>query len=444
MSIERDIWLILIYSLTIWGLVWGLLNTRRIIEAPFLYSVGMSIILCPQLYVAVNHYWRVPQQAFRVFCIMVVFCTIALFWGYFRGNKSASLNIKPPKYRWIIDDNRLFKLGFAIAALGTFGAFQVRSLGEIEGLWRGWPVYWYTLSRLTLPGISLILISYFHSKKTYRLLIALAFSFFPFLAISESGRRSMTLTLPFIYLLPFLIYKPKFKIPRPVVIGSLLAALIVVYAFPYWRGEFREGRYLSVIRERPLTEIVTNMFSGEREKTLEIIDGMILTGAHYELNRYGFGVDRVYNSLIHRYVPGGLLGYDFKESLMIGSGISRDWVTSVYDIPVAFYTAKTAFSELFGEFSFFGAIAFFYVGFLFGRAYASVIYYFDGRAIIFLAFFITLPAALPYGSLLNNLVTQLPNIIIMLTAFRWCLIKYPSLSREKLKSYPEAKTLYVD
>ena len=436
MLIERDIWSIIIYGLTAYGLAWGISNTRRLIEAPFLYSVGMAIILCPQLFVATNHYWRVPQQAFRVFCIMVVLCTVALFWGYSRGKKSSSLNQKPPKYRWIIDDNRLFKLGFAIAALGTFGAVQVRSLGEIEGLWRGWPVYWYTLSRLTLPGISLILISYFQSKKLYRLLIALAFSFFPLSAITASGRRSMTFTLPFIYLLPFLIYKPKFKIPRTVVIGSLLASLIVVYAFPYWRGEFREGRYLSIIRERPVAEIVTNMFSGERDKTLEIIDGMIVTGAHYELNRYGFGIDRVYNSLIHRYVPGGLLGHDFKASLMIGTGISRDWVSSVYGIPVAFYTAKTAFSELFGEFSFFGCIAVFYVGYVFGRAYGAVRNYFDGRAIIFLAFFITLPAGLPYGSLLSSLVTQLPNILIMLAAFKWCLVKEPL---NVYQSYPDVE-----
>ncbi len=424
MPIERDIWLIIIYLLTIGGLAWGLYNTRRIIKAPFLYAVGMALIICPQFYVATYNPWRVPDQAFRIFSIMVVLCTIALYWGHSKAGRAIiRQSYSPPSYRWAIDDNRLFCLGLFISLIGTFGAVQLRSLGEIEGLWRGWPVYWHTLSTLVLPGISLLLISYFQSKKLYRLVLALCFSFFPFQAIVVLGRRSATFTLPFIYLFPLLLYKPKLRIPRWAVAGSLVLALIVVYAFPYWRGEFKEGRYLDVIRERPASEIVSDMFSGEQDNTLEVVDAMILTGAYYETNRYGFGIDRVYNSLVHRYVPGELIGRELKASLFLGEGVSKDWVSEVYGIPVAFYTAKTAFSEVFGEFSFFGCILFFYTGYFFCRAHHAATYYFDGRAIIFLCFFITFPAGLSYGSMLNYMVTQLPSILIMLFAFKWCLYK---------------------
>lgn len=424
MSIEREFWLILIYILTAGGLAWGLQSTKRIVEAPFLYAVGMLLIICPQFYVATYNVWRVPEQAFRVFSIMTVLCTIALYWGYVSGGKAIKRKqYSPPNYRWIIDDNRLFNLGLFIGILGTFGSIQVRSFGEIEGLWRGWPVYWYTLSKLALPGISLILISYFQSGKLYRLICALSLSFFPLQAIVVYGRRTMSFVLPFTYLLPMLIYKPKLRIPRWAIAGALVLSFVIVYALPYWRGEFKQGQYFDIIRERPIPEIVNDIFSGEQDKTLEVIDGMIVAGAYFETNNYGFGIDRVYNSVIHRYVPGGLIGRALKDSLFIGAGTSRDWVGDIYGIPVSFYTAKTAFSEVFGEFSFFGCILFFYVGYFFRRTHHAATHYFDGRAIIFLCFFITFPAGLPYGSMLTFLVGQLPNIMIMVIAFKWCLVK---------------------
>lgn len=420
--LEREIWFIIICLLTAWGLWWGLRDTRRIIEAPFLYSTGMALIICPQLYVATYNYWRVPIQAFRVFSFMVVLCTIFLFLGYSKGCKSVNPNKHMPRYTWKIDDSRLFKFGLLISILGLVGVFQLRALGEIEGLWQGWPVYWQTLSKLMLPGITLILISCFQSKKQHRLLIALSLTYFPFLNIL-AGRRFMAFTLPFIYLMPFLIYNPKIRIPRKFVIASLLAGLIVVYAVPYWRGEFQSGRYFEAAQEKPIGEIISDIFSDESEKTLEVIDAMIVTGAHFVTSQYGLGIDRVYNSLIQSYVPGGLLGRDFKQSLYIGTNVSQDWVTGVYGIPVAFYTAKTGFSELFGEFFFFGSFIFYGVGYLFGKASKMIFHYFDGRAIIFLCFFVTFPASMPYDAPLANIVISIPNIVIMLTSIRWCLVK---------------------
>lgn len=426
MLLERELWFFLICALTAGGLVWGLVNTRRLIEAPFLYAVGMAIIICPQYYVATYHYWRVPDEAFRIFSIMVVLCTIALYWGYARGARWIKKQSYLPQHRWVINDFHIFYLGLFIALAGTFGAIQVRLLGEVRE-WRGWPVYWVTLAKLTLPGISLMLISYFQSRKLYRLILAVCLSIFPLLAITEHGRRAMTLTLPFIYLLPLLIYKPRFKIPRWAIIVSVIVAFIVVYAFPYWRGEFKEGRYFAVIREKPLTEILADMFVGERDRVLETIDGMVVTGAHYATNTYGFGII-IYNALVESYVPGSLIGRELKNSLFIGQGLSKDWVASVYGVPVSFYTAKTGFTELFSEFSFLGCILFFYVGYFFRKIHYAATYYFDGRAIIFLCFFITLPASLPYAGLFAGLVLQLPIIALMIWSFSWCLHKQILLS----------------
>jgi len=425
MPLDRIIWLIVISILTFAGLFWGLKDTRRIIEAPFLYATGLVLILLPQLYVTVNSPWRVPKEAFWVFCTMVVACSIAFYAGYFLNLKK-SRKPKRSAIRRVVRDKRLFKLGLFIGALGIVGYLQLYRLGGLTEIkvWRGWPVYWYTLSRLVLPGITMMLISYVQSKKIERLVLVLLFTIFPLLDILTAGRRSMTIELPIIYILPFLIYNRKIRIPRWAVCGAMILAFIVVYAFPYWRNEFKYGRYSQAVQDKPLSTIMSEMFSPQSDKVLEIVDGMIVTGAHYRLGRYEWGINALYNSLIELYVPGSLVGYDLKKSLKIGRDAGIGWVTQAYGIPVATYTAKSGFADLFAQYSFLGAVIMFFIGKLFRGVRDAVVYRFDGRAIIFLCFFITLPASVAYGAILEGIMNELPTIAIMIFSFSWCVKKY--------------------
>lgn len=423
MFFDREHYLILIAGLCLVGLIWGLRDTRRVIEAPFLYSAGMALILIPQMYVTVSSPWRVPDEAFWVFSVMVVLCSLGLYYGYYSNAETTDKNDNAVLlYR--INDVRLFQWGFTVGLLGTVGYYQVYSLGDIEE-WRGWPVYWITLAKLALPGISMMMIAYVQSKRKTYLLCAILISIFPVLAIVNAGRRSMTIILPLIYIVPFLIYHRRLRLPRLLIIGAGVLLFIVVYAFPYWRDSFETEGHVQAIRNKPLKVIIEELFDPEGERTLEIIDGMVITGARYHLNRYEWGIDSIYNSFIDLYIPGGLLGYDFKNSLYIGqdSGIGIDWVKRDYGMSVAFYTAKSGYADLFAQFSFAGALIMVVIGKLFRRVHNAIDNYFDGRAIIFLCFFITLPASVSYGAIVYGITTQVPMIIVMLFAFRWCVRK---------------------
>lgn len=420
MPFDREIWFYLICAIAFIGLAWGLVNTRRIIEAPFLYAVGMFLFLCPQLYVAAKFPQRVPDEAFYVYNIMVVLSSAALYYGYFGGRQRAKARSRGGLL-YIIDDRRLFRLGSAVASLGLVGTFQLRGMGEIE-VWRGWSVYWYTLSKLLVPGLTLILIAYFKNPKQERLLFAGLLSVFPLLAIVTAGRRSATLMLPIIYMLPLVIFRPNIRFPRLLIVAGLFLAFVIIYAFPYWRGSFDEGKHFQAVAERPLAFVIEDLFSGG--KTLETIDSMIMTGAYFRFGNYDLGYARLYNSLIEAYVPGTLIGHDLKDALRIDAGFSVDWVGNAYNIDVAYYTGKSSYAELFGSFSFAGSIFFFFLGRLYRRANDAINERMDGRAIIFLCFFVTLPASLPWSQVLYGLTLQVPNILIMLFAFRWCIVKY--------------------
>jgi len=418
---DRAIAFILILLLTLGGLLWGLRSTRRVIEAPFLYATGMSLILCPQLFVIAGDRMRVPDEAFWVFCTMVVLCSLALYAGYFSSHTSRCSKWRKTVVRSMVP-GRLYLLGVLVASAGTFGAYKLAGLGTVTDL-RGWPVYWTTLQSLIMPGIVLMLVAYAHAPTARRLVPLVLFSVVPLSWITETGRRSAALTLPIIYTLPFLIRNRRLRIPRGLIVLCLAGAFVVVYAFPVWRDRFKDHHYLQVIEDHPLSDVIGSMFSGDTTKSAEIADGMIVTGARYELSNYEWGVVGLYNLLIESYVPGGLLGRDFKESLRIGHGVNHDWVSEVDGIPVAVYTAKSGYEDLFSQFSFLGCVALFFVGRGFRKVHEAAVDQKDGRAEIFLCLFISFPASIAYGSLLYGIVMSLPQLIILFLAFRFCFVR---------------------
>jgi len=395
MLAERTIYFFVIVILTLIGLVWGLMDSRRVIEAPFLYATGMALILCPQLYVAASDSARVPDQAFWVFNAMVILCTIALYWGYFSKPERQARKGRRPAVSWPINQERLYRFGLGCALLGLMGAYQLNAMGTITE-WRGWAVYWLNILAFLVPGITLMLIAYVLSPSTLRLVPIVLLSLIPISWITDSGRRSATLTLPLVYILPFMLYKKHLRVPRWGIIAGFLLAFIVVYAFPVWRGQFKEHDYSQSLQDNALSDIVKGTFISDSSKPLEIADGMIVTGARYQFGRYEFGVLDIYNQLVQNYVPGSLLWYDFKYSLRVGQGVNQDWVTEAYGIPVHFYTAKSGYADLFSQFSFFGCIVLYWVGKGFRKAHDAAVFFQDGRAVIFLCFFISFPASIAY------------------------------------------------
>ncbi|QOY85097.1 hypothetical protein [Paludibaculum fermentans] len=418
---DRLAWLVLICGLAAWGIIWGLIDTRRIIEAPFLYATGMVLILCPQMYVTAANPTKVPDDAFWVHSVMVLLCSLALYYGY--GGKTKAPR-KMPWY-WEIKDRRLFWLGFACGATGSLGSFQLYRMGDIKE-WRGWPVYWYTLSTIALPGISLMVISFVRSRRPYQLVMALCASVFPFLSIINAGRRSATIVLPLIYVVPWMLQRRHVRPPRSMLVLAGAACFVVVYAFPFWRDRFSEaGGAAQAISDKPLGEIVEEIFSGKQDKVLEVAESMLVIGARYQRGRYEWGYETIYNSLVELYVPGSLIGHDLKDKLRIGDGVSNDWVAEVYGVPVTFYTTKNGYADVFSQFSFAGFLVMYGLGAAFRRIRDQANERQSGRAVIAMCFLVTVPAAIAYGAIFLGLAMQVPQFLILWLACRYCTVRRP-------------------
>ena len=415
MILDRGSWLALVVLFAIGGVIWGLFDTRRTIQAPFLYATGLGLIVAPQVYVAVVNPWRVPDQAFEAFCLMVVLCSAAMYAGYVSRARPAGT----APARFYIDDRRLFTVAMLVGCAGVLGSLQLWRMGNVVE-WRGWPVYWATLSRLNLAGIALLLYCYTRSGKVHQLLLALLICVFPASEIFNSGRRTASLLLPVTLIAPFVL-SGKLRIPRGAVLLGLFFAFIVIYAFPYWRDRFGEDAYVDIVRDVPLSQVIAELFAPGSRKVLEIIDAMLLVGAHDITGKFSYGLAALYNNIVEHYVPGSLLGHAWKDGLRLGEGVSIDWVRELYPVGVAYYTAKTGFSDLFGEFYYFGAIVVFFVGRLFAAVACRARYERNPRAEIFLCLFLAFPGIIPYSPFFFFISTQLPQLAIFAFVSVFCI-----------------------
>jgi hypothetical protein len=421
----RDLLFYAICACSIFGVSWGLIDTRRLIQAPFLYAIGMLIIVCPQYAHIMLNPERVNDDAYEQFSMMVILCSIAMSLGYMGGPRSSGGD---NHIKWEFDDRRLFIVGLVTASIGTFGWIQLPS-ADVQIEWRGWPVYWVTLAKFILPGATIMLVSFARTRRPVELVAAALFFTPVLLAIFSSGRRSATLVLPIACLAPFMLQYRTIRVPRVVIIAGIVGAFIVVYAFPYWRGHFSSGGYSQAIAEQPLSDIVEELLSSGSEKVLEILDGMSVTGAHYRTDFYGYGFATAYDNIIELYVPGTLVGREFKNSLFMGGWETTDWIAQAnLGKGVSTYTSKSGFADLYGEFWLFGSIFVFLIAKLFKRVYTAAVHTGDARAILFLAMFTPFPGTIPYAAVIGGIAMQVPQLVLFFIAMKYCVHRTASVS----------------
>lgn len=411
-----SMWAVL--AATLYGIVRGLVDTRRVVGPPFLFSVGMLLIVCPQLAVILLNRSRVPDDALVIFCVMVLAGGIAFALGSRGIGRAGGAPRDYPVVTWKIDDRKLLRFGLVVSGVGTVGYALAFSGGEF-GYVTGWQVYWITLSRVTSVGLTLLSVALVLRFTFVRLLCVAVFCIYPIASALIFGRRSMALELPLILFGPLLIMRPAIRIPRGAVVLALALFFVVAYAIPYWRAEFSDGRHLDAIMELPLSEIVSGIFSGGNNKTLEVAEGALVAGADWHLGTYEWGLRTLYNGLVEAYVPGTLLGRDAKYALFWGEPSNFDAARNYYGLPINDYTAKTGFTDLFRQFSFGGVFVIFLVSRVFRRWITSYRVYGDERTLLAWCVFIAIPAGIPYGPIFSDLPRLLPDILVLLLAIKY-------------------------
>jgi hypothetical protein len=412
-------------ALALVGLMWGLVDTRRVVGLPFLFGAGLLVYTLPQVWIIISNSPMGNIPGLELTLLYVAGCTLAAYAGYF--------TYKPerPRFRVIFNQEMVFTIGLTVAALGCMGSLLLMrfssSAANAETLtegWHGWPVYYYTLSTLVTPGISLLLIAYLIKSSKVKLLTVLIVLYFPLQAMILDGRRNVIFSIPFCIGAPLILLRGV-RIPRWLPPIVLVLALPVIYLVPVYRDSFRKGEAENAWRERPVGDEIRKVLQGETglefQNTIAIIKSVLVTG------QYGYG-SAYYNALVQQFVPGTLIGPENKKKLFVNKRDYEELELAAQggsEGEVRFYTAKSGFADTFTEFGFFGILVFFGLGRIYGLMTYRAFIQHNAKAVLFLCFFGLSAASVVYEETVNLVAYSAVQFCIYLAVCRWGVVAMP-------------------
>lgn len=307
----------------------AIVNARgtRLLQFPFLYSsvwVAFVLLALVEFMTAENNgLYEAYEAAGVVDTVLFVIFTSAL--GGLLGHALAG-GSRPrrhhPQTPSTLDERqmrRMHKASCVIAALSYLAFLYLATLGG--GLkaylfesgnyvltWEGLPVYLIFVVRFGYVSIVIQLWLWTRTGRNKHLVYSLIFSIIPFLNIFLIFRRSELVAMG-IYYGYFLLNYTRFNVGRLqalLAIGAMFAAFKI---FPLLRNE--EGKQMS------LKELIDTAFAPrETFDNSEIASGFLRIHHSMTHDVYEYGAI-FWNAFVKQFVPSGLVGADFKSSLMI-------------------------------------------------------------------------------------------------------------------------------
>lgn len=242
-------------------------------------------------------------------------------------------------------------LAYLLLALIGGGLRQFLLEGGNYGItYEGLPVYLIFLVRFIYIAIAIQLFLWCKFASNKNLYLSLLFSLIPLFNIIFLFRRSEVLVLGVIFA-HFLVRYGKIHLNRIMVISSLIALLFVFRLFPELRS-YNFG-------EAPLAEIadkITKVDETDIDKS-EIVGSFLRLDSVNKSGDFQYGAI-FYNAVINQYVPSGIFGADFKNSLRIPlEELEYNSVSSYYN-----YLSPLSFAQVYQQFWYFGALIFALLG----------------------------------------------------------------------------------
>ncbi|WP_156397143.1 MULTISPECIES: hypothetical protein [unclassified Sphingomonas] len=352
---------------------WGITRFPFVISGVFTAFLSAQILLF-LLVDSQSLYYYVENDVIFVGEICILLCFLCALGGYYltlkridtdAENNTNDNNNQIPEYdneniiqayrshldvsSWIIAIVSTFSYLWLVLIGGGLKQFLLEG-GNYEITYEGLPVYLIFVVRFIYIAIAIQLFLWCKFKKINHLYLALLFSLIPLSNIIFLFRRSEVLILGVIFA-HFMVRYGKIRLNRVTVISCLIAFLFVFRLFPELRS-YNFG-------EAPLAEIadkITKVDETDIDKS-EIVGSFLRIDSVNRSGDFQYGAI-FYNSIINQYVPSGIFGADFKNSLKIPlDELEYNSVSLFYN-----YLSPLSFAQVYQQFWYFGALIFALLG----------------------------------------------------------------------------------
>ncbi len=346
----------------------GIRDTRRVYEFPFFMGVTFLGFMGPHIYAIVQRNVPMPEEIAVRGLTMTCLCVFCCWVGY---------NIRPSpivlsKLQFPTSDRRLFHVGAAFALVSTYFFVMVRlHPGATGSQWTGSVLRYLFFVGLSAPALAICLYFALRKRRLSTLLFLGIAVLAPLYAV-YIGRRGIT----FLFLVTIgfaLYYVRNFRPPRWALAALIVAGLVHLFAIGEYRRVVHSGRFelsslLDMNIERNLERAV-----GKRKASLsETAYGYYMLDSVAERQSYEFGA-AFWNMLVVFYVPGQIVGHDFKKQLQIniGQGDFTD-LSERLRVDLNTGTTLTGIYSAFKQFGYFGCLLFLGYGIAYRHLWAAV------------------------------------------------------------------------
>jgi len=344
----------------------GLMKRGGYIEYPFLAAATYAGWYLPQAYVLLDD-TTLPKNGLTLVLGMSLLCFAMIVHGWRAGGRGS----RP----WVPVEIPVRRLIPPVAGLTAFAALM-RLLIELQpledrlrGAWTG-PLtiiaFFATLGVVSL-AFSFLLVYRQRTFATRALLIANLALYAPMVLILFRRSEIMELAL---VTLGTLWFVRRISVPRTAIIAAAIVAVFIINGIGHLRalgGAYQLSASGELERRIPTIDEILDIdwlsvidfkTSLSRSETRNAVYYMATVD---RLNEFSYGAE-LWNRFIFAYVPGQIVGYEFKRSLMVGSSL-KELVLKEEGYKTHTGTTSTGFAHSFSDFWFLGAIFFWPVAF---------------------------------------------------------------------------------
>lgn len=364
-----ELYLYCLFLISFGIFLWALQKPERLYQFPFTVNAIFFAFIIPQcvsLYISPGP--SVTQTMVERYFLMACLCLFMSWLGY-QVPASGKRDIAPRSFSY----KKLARIGIFFVAVACAASFAL-SLFPTGRLLTGPATICIFFRRWVFYGFAILLLCAL--KKGFRLdktSIFLAVASCLILSIIFVGRREPSMAIALI-LGSIFYFRKGVVVPRLVPISLVLFILFVNPLVGSIRGILASGEWSQFSQLNPIEnayDYYIRFNETEQIDLLEVRNGALLMNTPIETSGYGYGTG-YWDALVKYYVPGQLVGYEFKNSLKFNLTDSFE-IGERYNYNYYQGQTFTGIADSFVEFDFFGCFFFFSLAYIYKRIwYAAV------------------------------------------------------------------------
>jgi hypothetical protein len=382
--------LFLLIAYAFFMLLPGFFRSSWRVQYPFLVAIVFLGWVLPQLLVIVEKSGRVPGMGVAKLLFYILLCLPALDYGYRTRSSPVWFFRRQP-----VNGNYLL-LSAILTFFGGFFFFMVSRLEasviEMHGRnWTGVITIYFFFSQALSVGFALALLEFLRARSSLSGFLVVIGCFFYFDRIVFTGHRGFAVEFAIIVLMSLWFQRRWTPSLAHIVLGFFVGVpfIFAIHEYRLALMDPQASGVGAIVRSVSQVDFFGAVFGLSKADilSLELYNAAVYIEATTKSLAFDFGLS-FWNSLVRNFLPGQLLGFNIKSTLLVDFKNYANLFFNHINFPG---TTNTGFADTFQSFWFFGFLVFYFIGRFMKAVYLAA---FSGDRLSQVLVMVVTPAAL--------------------------------------------------